>query len=125
MKRRIQFKMWHEKSKSFTMPFELTDIGEGGAIVNQFINGEYPIVTKDSKIVQFTGYKDKNGDGIYEGDFDSDGTYVLWCERCNGWEFGLIDIPTKDICIDCHSCDGNFFFEDHINNFERIGNIFS
>ena len=125
MKRRIQFKMWHEKTKSFTMPFELTDIGAGGAIINQFIDCEYPILTHGSKIVQFTGNKDKNGIEIYEGDFDSDGNCVLWCENCNGWEFAQLDTPTKDICIPCHRCDGNFFFEDHINDFEIAGNIFS
>lgn len=107
------------------MPFELTDIGAGGAIINQLIGCEYPILTHGNKIVQFTGNKDKNGIEIYEGDFDSDGNCVLWCENCNGWEFAQLDVPTKDICIPCHRCDGNFFFEDHINDFEKIGNIFS
>jgi len=32
-------------------------------------------------------------------------------------------VPTKDICISCHRCDGNFFFEDHINDFEIVGNV--
>ena len=69
------------------------------------------------------GNKDKNGNEVYQGDFDTDGTVVVWCEKCNGWEFGALDIPTNEICIPCHRCDGNFFFEDQISDFEVIGNI--
>lgn len=76
-----------------------------------------------STVGQFTGLTDKNGTRIFEGDYDSNGIMVTWCNNCNGWEFAGIDIPTKDICISCHRCDGNFFFEDHINDFEVIGNI--
>ncbi len=72
---------------------------------------------------QFTGLKDKNGNDIYDGDFDRDGNLVRWCQNCNGWEFAQIDIPTNDICIPCHRCDGNFFFEDHITDFEIFSNI--
>jgi len=72
---------------------------------------------------QYIGRKDKNGKEIYDGDYDSDGNCVVWCDRCNGWEFGLIDMPTKELCIPCHKCDGNFFFEDHINDFTITGNI--
>lgn len=76
-----------------------------------------------STVGQFTGLTDNNGTRIFEGDYDSNGIMVTWCNNCNGWEFAGIDIPTKDICIPCHRCDGNFFFEDHINDFELIGNI--
>ena len=72
---------------------------------------------------QYINKQDKKGKNIFEGDFDKDGNYVVWCDNCNGFEFAQIDIPTKDICILCHSCEGNFCFEDHINDFEVIGNI--
>ena len=70
---------------------------------------------------QFVGHKDKNGVEIFEGDYDNDGNAVKWCQTCNGWEFSAIDIPTGDVCIPCHRCDGNFLFEDHINEFESVG----
>jgi hypothetical protein len=85
-------------------------------------------INKNFEIVyhrQFTGNKDKNGTDIFDGDFDDDGNCVVWCSICNGWEFAQLDVPTKDICISCHRCDGNFFFEDHISDFEIVGNVFS
>ena len=78
----------------------------------------------EDSVCDFTGKTDKKRIKIFEGDFDADGNIVLWCENCNGWEFGALDIPTNEICIACHRCDGNFFFEDHINDFEAIGNIY-
>ena len=60
---------------------------------------------------------------IFEGDYDSDGNCIVWCDNCNGFEFAQLDVPTKDICIPCHRCDGNFFFSDQINDFEIVGNV--
>ena len=78
----------------------------------------------DTKTVsQFINKIDKNGKKIFEGDFDNDGNCVVWCDNCNGFEFAQLDVPTKDIWIPCHRCDGNFFFGDHINNFEIVGNV--
>jgi hypothetical protein len=74
------------------------------------------------KYLQCVGKKDKNGNDVFNGDFDAEGNVVVWCENCNGWEFGALDIPTNEICIPCHRCDGNFFFEDQIGDFEVIGN---
>lgn len=74
-------------------------------------------------ICQFINQKDKNGKKIFEGDYDADGNCVVWCENCNGFEFSAIDIPSKNICISCHRCDGNFFFGDQINDFVIIGNV--
>ena len=71
---------------------------------------------------QFTGAVNKNGVEIYDGDFDADGNCVSWCQSCNGWEFSALNIPTNETCINCHRCDGNFFFEDHIDEFEVVGN---
>ena len=72
---------------------------------------------------QYTGVPDVNGKKIFEGDHDKDGNCVVFCERCNGWQFAQIDIQTKDVCIPCHCCDGNFMFNDIINQFEITGNI--
>lgn len=78
----------------------------------------------DSKTVsQFINQKDKSGKKIFEGDFDNDGNCVVWCDNCNGFEFAAMDAETKEIFINCHRCDGNFFFGDHMNDFEIIGNV--
>jgi len=81
----------------------------------------YPIEIVEGTDCQFTGKSDKKGKKIFEGDYDKDGNVVVWCE--NGWEFGALDIPTKEIVINCHACEGNFLFGDHIGDFEVIGNI--
>lgn len=73
-------------------------------------------------VCEYTGVKKNNVD-IYEGDFDKEGLVVAWCDHCHGFQFGQVDVPTKDICIPCHACDGNFFFDDAIGDFEVIGNI--
>jgi len=74
---------------------------------------------------EFTGATNKKGVEIYEGDFDADGNCITWCQACSGWEFSQVDIPTKDTFIACHRCDGNFFFEDHLDKFEVVGNALS
>ena len=56
--------------------------------------------------------------------YDNDGNCVVWCNNCNSWQFAQLDVSTKDICISCHSCDGNFMFDDHIHYFETVGNRF-
>ena len=76
-----------------------------------------------SSLSQFINQKDKNGKKIFEGDYDADGNCIVWCDNCNGFEFAALDVPTKDICISCHRCDGNFFFGDQINDFEIVGNV--
>lgn len=89
----------------------------------------YPSVeTIDAKVdektvCQYTGFSDVNGEGIFEGDHDKDGNCVVFCDECAGWQFAQIDIPTKDVCIPCHNCDGNFMFQDWIDKFEIVGNI--
>jgi hypothetical protein len=58
-----------------------------------------------------------------EFDYNKDGEMLIFCNDCMSWQFAQIDIPTKDIVINCHNCEGNFMFHDAINNFEAIGNL--
>lgn len=78
----------------------------------------------ECELFEFTGFKDKNGREIYVGDYDYTGTCITWCDSCAGYEFSQLDLPTADVCIRCHRCDGNFFFQDVINDFKVIGNYF-
>ena len=92
------------------------------AIVERKINNNILSVVPET-VGQYTGLTDKNGKKIFEGDYDADGNCIVWCDNCNGFEFAALDVPTKDICISCHRCDGNFFFGDQINDFEIVGNV--
>lgn len=97
-------------------------------IKNVYVYGHWYINKPCTKVIpetvcQFTGKTDKNGIKIFKGDYDEDGNMVVWCDRCNGWQFAQIDVPTKDICIPCHWCDGNFDFSEHIDDFVISGNI--
>jgi len=76
-----------------------------------------------NSLSQFINQKDKNGKKIFEGDYDADGNCIVWCNECNGFEFAGIEVETKEQYIPCHRCDGNFFFQDQINDFEIVGNV--
>lgn len=76
-----------------------------------------------NSLSQFINQKDKNGKKIFEGDYDADGNCIVWCNECNGFEFAGIEVETKEQYIPCHKCDGNFFFQDQINDFEIVGNV--
>jgi hypothetical protein len=78
---------------------------------------------KENTLCQYINKKDVNGVKIFEGDYDIDGNCMVWCDKCNAYEFAQIDVPTKDICISCHNCEGNFIFDEHIDEFKIIGNI--
>ena len=78
---------------------------------------------KPDRLIQFVCMSNTNTE-VYEGDFDNDGNCVIWCDRCNAWQFCALDVPTRDVYIPCHACDGDFFFADHINEFKPIGNRF-
>lgn len=123
MKRIIKFRVFDKTKKEMHKVIsiwrfseeEYITVPDGDSVRTLFNNFQ---------LMQFTGLKDKNGKEIYEGDYDNEGNMIKWCVRCSGWEFAQLDIPTKDVVIKCHRCDGNFFIEDHINSFEVIGNIY-
>jgi len=109
--------------KSWIVAYSL-DKDPIGIINNHWFVNTPSAVVDQKTVGQYTGLKDKNGVKIFEGDRNDDGDFVVFCESCNGWEFGAIDIPSGDIFIKCHKCDGNFFFEDVISDFVVVGNIY-
>ena len=57
---KIYIEAWDKKIKTRTMPFELTDIGDGGIIKNQTINAIHPNI-KDCEVVKI----EADGDVIF------------------------------------------------------------
>jgi hypothetical protein len=107
--REIKFKVW-DNVDFMSAPFTLQDL--------QLKKIQF---TSDCQIIQFTGLKDKKNVDCYEKDYDEDGNMIDWCDNCCGYQFKMIDIPTGDE-IFCHNCDGNFMLQDHISDFEIVGN---
>ena len=108
-----------QNGNPYIIPFDVFE-PDGHHLI---IDSDNPFWVDEYTVGQFINQTDKKGKKIFEGDFDNDGNCVVWCDNCNGFEFAQLDIPTKDICIPCHRCDGNFFFGDHINDFEIVGNV--
>jgi hypothetical protein len=80
---------------------------------------------KTDTLGQFTSLKDKNGNEIYEGDYDQDMQVVRWCDKRNGWSLSIYDFPTQEhICCHCYNCEGNYDLNDVLHEIEIIGNIY-
>ncbi len=105
----------------YIIPFDVFDSYEFGLVID--LSYDCPSLVVKKSVSQYINQKDKNGKKIFEGDYDRSGNCVVWCSRCNGFEFAQLDVSTKDICISCHRCDGNFFFGDIIGGFEIVGNV--
>jgi uncharacterized phage protein (TIGR01671 family) len=72
---------------------------------------------------QYINKKDKNGKKVFEGDYDEDGNFVVWCDECSSFEFSGVDLETKEVYPTCYRCDGDFSLFDSIDDFQIIGNI--
>ena len=123
MKRNLRFKAKYEGKLYDVVNISLSN-GSVTSVTIPLKRFPYTQNIVPDELIQFIDRVDANGRKIYEGDYDSDGVCVVWCDTCMGWEFAQIDIPTGDFCISCHRCDGNFFFEDHISEFCVIGNVY-
>jgi len=76
-----------------------------------------------NSLSQYINKKDKNGKKVFEGDYDEDGNFVIWCDECSSFEFGGVDLDTKEVYVTCYRCQGDFSLNDYIDDFEIIGNI--
>jgi len=72
---------------------------------------------------QYINKKDKNGKKVFEGDYDEDGNFVIWCDKCSSFEFGGVDLELKEVHTTCYRCEGDFSLFDSIDDIEIIGNI--
>lgn len=73
---------------------------------------------------QYQIFRREDGTEFNSGDYDIDGNMLHYCERCYGWQFYQVDIPSKSI-IFCHNCEGNFTIHDIIDEFTPINNFYN
>ena len=120
MNNRLKFKALYEGELHQVYKLSLSD--------NQVTIGlkRFPFIqdVTPEALLQWTGRKDVNGIDVYEGDYNKDGDCVVWCNECNGWQFGGYDAESNQIYQNCHRCDGDFDFQEAIEDFEYFGNIF-
>ena len=74
---------------------------------------------------QFTGLiLDEGLTPVFEGDHDEDYQVVMWCEKSFSWQWATYDFPTKEkICCHCYNCEGDYNFNEQIDNVRITGTI--
>jgi len=78
---------------------------------------------KTDTIGMSLGRIDKFGNEIFEGDYNEEGDCVIFCEKCMGFQFSIINEDYTTV-LECHNCDGNFGFQDAIDDFIVKGSIY-
>ena len=111
--REIKFRAWCETTKNI---YQITDIDFSNYMANGVCNGDWQEFST-SKLLQYTGLKDKNGVEIYEGDIvkTKNSKYKVEYDKCCFWGIdGMGKYPIYQI--------KHYIMEDEI--FKVIGNIY-